>query len=70
MTRKNGVDWLMLAFAIVAAILIAAPFYLILINSFKSPADYSTGGPLALPSAIYLDGIAAFWERVNFGQKV
>lgn len=70
MTRKNGVDWLMLAFAIVAAILIAAPFYLILINSFKSPADYSTGGPLALPSAIYLDGIAAFWERVNFPQKV
>ncbi|WP_416182942.1 carbohydrate ABC transporter permease [Microbacterium invictum] len=70
MTRKTGVDWLMLAFAIVAAILIAAPFYLILINSFKSPADYSTGGPLALPSAIYLDGIAAFWERVNFPQKV
>ncbi|WP_372492576.1 carbohydrate ABC transporter permease [Microbacterium kunmingense] len=70
MTRKNGVDWLMLAFAIVAAILIAAPFYLILINSFKSPADYSTGGPLALPSAMYLDGIAAFWERVNFPQKV
>jgi raffinose/stachyose/melibiose transport system permease protein len=70
MTKKRGVDWLLLAFAIVAAILIVAPFYLILINSFKSPADYSNGGPLALPTALNFDGIVAFWERVNFPQKV
>jgi raffinose/stachyose/melibiose transport system permease protein len=70
MTKKRGVDWLLVAFAVVAAIVIAAPFYLILINSFKSPADYSNGGPLAFPTGIYLDGIAAFWERVNFPQKV
>lgn len=70
MTRKTGVDWLMLAFALVAAVLIVAPFYLIVINSFKSPADYSNGGPLALPTGLYFDGIAAFWERVNFPQKV
>lgn len=70
MTKKSGVDWLLLAFAAVAAILIIAPFYLILINSFKSPADYSNGGPLALPTALSFDGIVAFWERVNFPQKV
>jgi raffinose/stachyose/melibiose transport system permease protein len=70
MTKKRGVDWLLLAFAVVAAILIIAPFYLILINSFKSPADYSNGGPLALPTGLSFDGIVAFWERVNFPQKV
>ena len=70
MTKRRGVDWLLLAFAIVAAIVIIAPFYLILINSFKSPADYSNGGPLALPTALNFDGIIAFWERVNFPQKV
>jgi len=70
MHKKKGVDWLMLTFAVVAAILIIAPFYLILVNSFKSPSDYSNSGPLSLPTGIYLDGIAAFWERVNFPEKV
>jgi raffinose/stachyose/melibiose transport system permease protein len=70
LTKKKGVDWLMLAFAIVAAIIIVAPFYLILVNSFKSPAEYSNGGPLALPTSFYTDGIVSFWERVNFPEKV
>ncbi|KQS02684.1 hypothetical protein ASF93_09395 [Microbacterium sp. Leaf347] len=68
--RARGVDWLMLAFAIVAALLIIAPFYLILVNSFKTPADYSNGGPLAFPTHISFDGLAAFWQRVDFPQKV
>ena len=68
--RPGGVDWLVLAFAIVAAILIVAPFYLILVNSFKSPADYSNSGPLSLPTSFYTDGLVAFWNRVNFPEKV
>lgn len=70
MSKRRGIDWLMLAFAIVAAIAIVAPFYLILVNSFKSPADYSNGGPLALPTQLSFDGIVAFWERVDFPGKV
>ncbi|MFB9646751.1 carbohydrate ABC transporter permease [Microbacterium terregens] len=70
MSRPRGVDWLMLAFVVVAAILIIAPFYLILVNSFKSPADYSNGGPLSLPTSFYFDGIANFWNRVNFPEKI
>ena len=35
-----------------------APFYLILVNSFKSPVDYATAGPLALPQALDFTGIA------------
>lgn len=68
--RPGGVDWLVLAFAIVAAILIVAPFYLIIVNSFKSPADYSNSGPLSLPTSFYTDGLVAFWNRVNFPEKV
>ena len=68
--RPGGVDWLVLAFAIVAAILIVAPFYLILVNSFKSPADYSNSGPLSFPTSFYTDGLVAFWNRVNFPEKV
>jgi raffinose/stachyose/melibiose transport system permease protein len=70
LTKKKPVDWLLLLFAIVAALVIIAPFYLILVNSFKSPAEYSNGGPLALPTSFYTEGISAFWERVNFPEKV
>ncbi|MDQ2661510.1 MAG: carbohydrate ABC transporter permease [Actinomycetota bacterium] len=66
--RRPG-DWVVLAVAIVLGFFIAVPFLMILINSFKSPADYNTSGPLALPTSIYVDGIVAFWERVDFPEK-
>src|SRR5688572_20022273 len=66
--RKPG-DWVVLAVAVVLGFFIAVPFLMILINSFKSPADYNSSGPLTLPTSLYLDGIVAFWERVNFPEK-
>ena len=67
--RKPG-DWVVLAVAIVLGFFIAVPFLMILINSFKSPVDYNTSGPLTLPTSLYFDGIVAFWERVNFPEKL
>jgi raffinose/stachyose/melibiose transport system permease protein len=68
--RRTATDWVLLIAAIVVAVLIAFPFILILINSFKSPEDYANGGPLQLPGQLYLDGIVRFWERVDFPQKL
>ena len=48
----------------------AVPFLLILINSFKSPTDYNTSGPLVLPTELYFDGIVNFWNRVDFPEKL
>ena len=62
--------WVVLIIAILGAALIAFPFVLILINSFKSPADYNSTGPLSLPGQIYLDGIINFWNRVDFPLKL
>ncbi|MCH6231103.1 carbohydrate ABC transporter permease [Microbacterium sp. CFH 31415] len=70
MTKKRALDWLLLAAVIVGALIVLVPFYLILVNAFKSPVDYATSGPFALPQAIDFSGIQAFWERVNFPQKV
>jgi raffinose/stachyose/melibiose transport system permease protein len=70
MTKKRGVDWLLLALVIVGAIAVIAPFYLVLVNSFKSPVDYATSGPLAFPETLDFTGIVKFWERVNFPEKV
>ena len=68
--RPTGMDWVILVLTVVGALAIAFPFLLILINSFKSPAEYATSGPLALPGQLYWDGLVAFWERVNFPQKL
>ncbi|WP_413782925.1 carbohydrate ABC transporter permease [Microbacterium sp. YJN-G] len=70
MSRPRGVDWLLLALVVAGALLVLVPFYLVLVNSFKSPVDYATSGPLALPRELDLTGLVAFWERVNFPQKV
>jgi len=69
-TKPNKRDVVVLVLAIIGALVIVFPFLLILVNSFKSPGDYSSSGPLALPTSLYFDGIAAFWERVNFPEKL
>ncbi|MCU1475796.1 MAG: transporter permease, partial [Subtercola sp.] len=69
-SKRTTADWLLLAGAIVVGVAIAVPFYLILINSFKSPADYASGGPLQWPTALNFDGIVKFWNRVDFPQKL
>jgi raffinose/stachyose/melibiose transport system permease protein len=68
--KKTVGDWGILVVAVVIGLLIAVPFFLILINSFKSPADYNESGPLSLPTALYFDGIVSFWERVDFPEKL
>jgi raffinose/stachyose/melibiose transport system permease protein len=70
MTKRRPLDWLLLVAVILGALVVIVPFYLILVNAFKSPIDYATSGPFALPQAIDLSGIQNFWERVNFPQKV
>jgi raffinose/stachyose/melibiose transport system permease protein len=69
-SRRAPGDWLMLILAALGAFLIAAPFLLILINSFKSSADYASGGPLRLPQHVDFTGIRDFWDRVDFPLKL
>jgi raffinose/stachyose/melibiose transport system permease protein len=68
--RKTAGDWVILAVAIAIGLLIAVPFIMILLNSFKSPADYNSNGPLSLPTGLYFDGIVNFWQRVDFHEKL
>jgi len=67
---KTPGDWAILLVAILLGLLIAVPFFMILLNSFKSPADYNANGPLSLPTALDFGGLVNFWERVNFPEKL
>jgi raffinose/stachyose/melibiose transport system permease protein len=69
-TKRTVGDWILLFIVVVVGVLIAVPFVIIAINSFKSPADYNSAGPLALPKSIYLGGIENFWNYVNFPLKL
>ncbi|MEE1942171.1 carbohydrate ABC transporter permease [Streptomyces sp. TRM 70361] len=52
------------------AVMMLLPFGIVTMNALKTPAEYSAGGPLALPQGFHLDGLVTFWERVDFGQKL
>ncbi|MEU7877901.1 carbohydrate ABC transporter permease [Microbispora bryophytorum] len=67
--RQPG-RWAVLAALAVLAVVMLFPFVIVTLNAFKSPAEYSAGGPLGLPHGFYLDGIVAFWDRVDFGLKL
>ena len=70
MSRPRGRDWIVVALVTLGALAVIAPFYLVIVNSFKSPTDYATSGALALPQALDFTGLSRFWDRVNFPEKV
>ncbi len=68
--HRGALRWVVLAGCVVVALLMLAPFGLMVMNAFKSPADYSTHGPLTLPSSLYFSGLAKFWSYVDFPVKL
>lgn len=68
--HRGAARWIILAVIGVLAVLMVAPFLLMVMNAFKSPQDYSGGSPLSLPTHLYTDGLAYFWHRVNFPIKL
>ncbi|MGN9783514.1 carbohydrate ABC transporter permease [Nonomuraea sp. ZG12] len=62
--------WAVLAALGVLAAVMMFPFVIVAINAVKSPAEYSSSGPLSLPDGLYLQGIIDFWNRVDFGEKL
>jgi raffinose/stachyose/melibiose transport system permease protein len=54
----------------VLLVIMLFPFAIVTINAFKAPAEYSSHGPMSLPRGLYLDGIVAFWNRVEFSGKL
>lgn len=68
--RRGTARWFVLAAAVLAALVMLAPFVIMLLNALKSPQDYSQNGPLSLPTQLYLDGVTGFWERTDFPVKL
>lgn len=68
--RRGTARWFILAAAVLVAVLVLVPILIMVLNAFKSPTDYSQNGPLSWPTEFYTEGVKAFWERVDFPQKL
>ena len=68
--QRGSLRWVILALVLLFALVMMIPFVIMLLNAFKSPAEYSANGPVSLPSRLYFDGLVNFWNRVNFTEKL
>ena len=68
--RRTPGQYAVLVALVVLAVVMLLPFAIVVVNALKSPAEYSTKGPLTLPEGFDLQGIKDFWVRVDFGQKL
>jgi raffinose/stachyose/melibiose transport system permease protein len=68
--RRTPGSYALLVSLIVLAVVMLLPFVIIAFNAIKSPAEYSSHGPLSPPKGLYLQGLKDFWERVDFGGKL
>ena len=50
--KRGAGRWFVLALAAVVALLMLAPFVIMVLNAFKSPAQYSQDGPLSIPTEL------------------
>ncbi|HLL67410.1 MAG TPA: carbohydrate ABC transporter permease [Micromonosporaceae bacterium] len=68
--RRYRARHLVLIALTIAVLLFIAPLLVIALNAVKTPAEYASAGPLALPKSISLQGIVDFWNRVDFSRKL
>jgi raffinose/stachyose/melibiose transport system permease protein len=68
--RRDPSNYVVLAALIVLVLVMLIPFVIVVFNALKTPEEYSTNGPLAVPDGIHLQGLKDFWERVAFGEKL
>jgi raffinose/stachyose/melibiose transport system permease protein len=65
--RRSRATYAILFGLTLLVLLVLAPFFVIVINAFKDPADLAAHGPLTLPHGWHFSAIKNFWTQVHFG---
>lgn len=68
--RRGPLRWVALLGLVTLAVVVVLPFVVVVFNALKSPAEYSSNGPLGPPERIDLTNVRDFWDRVDFGRKL
>ncbi|MFZ6993163.1 carbohydrate ABC transporter permease [Curtobacterium sp. RRHDQ66] len=64
--RKSPTRWLLLAVAVLVGVILAAPFLILILNAFKTRADYSANGPFAWPEQFTTIAFSKYLADVDF----
>jgi raffinose/stachyose/melibiose transport system permease protein len=64
--RRSPLHWVVLGLCGLFAIVMLAPFLLLVLNAFKSGADYSSGGPIAWPKSFTVGAFRSYLSIVDF----
>ena len=68
--NRTAGDWAILILLIVGGLVMLFPFLVLLLNAFKTTADYNSSGPLSWPKEFSTVGLMKFWNRVNYPEKL
>ena len=63
--ENKFIKWTMNIVGIILGLICLSPFYIVIVNSFKSKKELFES-TLALPSAFNLDNYTKAWEQLNF----
>ncbi|SKB92646.1 raffinose/stachyose/melibiose transport system permease protein [Lachnospiraceae bacterium] len=69
MRSKNKRKYTLFIATVIVLILFMVPFYMLVVNSFKSTAEFLKN-PFALPQSLVLDNFFTAVERMNFGKSL
>ncbi|POX56270.1 ABC transporter permease [Streptomyces sp. Ru71] len=69
-SRRTPLSWAVLVAVGAFALAFLAPFVVILLNSFKTSADFRAHGSLSLPTSWNWGVIEGVWQRADFTQKL
>ncbi|NRD27945.1 carbohydrate ABC transporter permease [Frigoribacterium sp. VKM Ac-2836] len=64
--RRGVARWVVLALAAGFALLMLAPLLLLVLNAFKTGADYSANGPLTLPESFSIEAFQQYLAIVDY----
>lgn len=68
--RSRFSNGLAIAMLTVLLVIMLGPLLMIVLNSFKTEAEYLAYGPLALPKGLSLDSIILAWNRIAYPTKL
>lgn len=69
-TSGRVFNWISFILLTMLLIVMVAPLGLVILNSFKTEAEYIANGPLALPESLSMASIQLAWERLDYPTKL
>ncbi|MBK8020952.1 MAG: carbohydrate ABC transporter permease [Chloroflexi bacterium] len=68
--NRRALDIVLLLALIALLVVMLFPVFIVIINSFKTEAEYYANGPFALPVGLNMEIIQSAWERSDYTTKL